>query len=256
MGIVNATPDSFSDGGRYFAPDAAVRHALELRMAGAAILDIGGESTRPGSDAVDTTEQIRRVVPVIEAVVAGEKHRAGTFSSNPLLISVDTADAGVARAAIGAGANIVNDITAVSGDPAMLPLLLERNVGVCVMHMKGVPRTMQDAPHYEDVVAEIDAYLEERLNFLVAAGIDRMRIAIDPGIGFGKTTEHNRLLIENIDRFFRHGCTVLVGHSRKRFLGDLYPQFDRDRATVEVSRILSAAGVHVLRVHDVAANRC
>lgn len=250
MGIVNVTPDSFSDGGRYFSHDAAVRHGLELLGAGADILDIGGESTRPGSKAVDTVEQIRRIVPVVRALA---EHIAGQSNFAP--ISVDTTDAVVAEAALDAGATIINDISATTADPDMSALLLRRRVSVCLMHMKGTPCSMQENPHYDDVVAEVDACLERRLAVLLDAGIERDRIALDPGIGFGKTAEHNRLLVEHLDRFRRHGCTLLVGHSRKRFLGELYPNLDRDRATREMSRILCENGADVLRVHDVAAHR-
>lgn len=241
MGIVNVTPDSFSDGGRYFETEAAIRHAFELVADGAAILDIGGESTRPGSESVSPEEQIRRTIPVIERL-AGEVD---------VPISIDTTSARVAREAIAVGATIINETSGAGDDSDMIPLLLQSDVGVCIMHRRGVPSSMQERPHYDDVFAEVFHYLDERVNMLTALGIAKRRIAIDPGLGFGKTTEHNRTLIESIDRFQEIGCVVLVGHSRKRFLDDLYPEMDRDAATALVSEQLARAGVQVLRVHRV-----
>ncbi len=247
MGIVNVTPDSFSDGGRFYAADAAVDHALRLVEEGAHVLDIGGESTRPYSTPVDADDEIARVMPVIERIA----------SRTSVPISIDTSKAVVALAAIDAGAEIVNDVTGLTGDPAMLPLVAERGVGVCAMHMQGTPQTMQDNPHYENVVDDIHRYLTERRDALLVAGIDPLRICLDPGIGFGKTHEHNFSLAANCWRYHELGCPLLVGHSRKGFLAKLLVANDADRtaATAGVSASLARQGVQIIRVHDVATNR-
>jgi dihydropteroate synthase len=247
MGIVNATPDSFSDGGRYFDADRAVAHALRLVDEGADLVDIGGESTRPYSTPVDAEEELRRILPVVEEVV----RRSG------VPVSIDTSKARVAREAIAAGAEIINDVTGLEGDPEMVEVARSTGAGVCAMHMQGTPQTMQDDPRYADVVAEIHAYLRLRRDRLEAAGIPRERIALDPGIGFGKSHEHNLTLAAHCDRFLDLGTPLLVGHSRKGFIGKVLGNKDADRTfgNVGVSLALAVQGVNVLRVHDVAATR-
>jgi dihydropteroate synthase len=247
MGVVNVTPDSFSDGGRFFPPEAAIEHGLRLAGEGAAVLDIGGESTRPGAAPVDAQEEIRRIGPVVDALC----NRAG------VPVSIDTSKASVARRAIDAGAEIINDISGLSADPAMLPLAVATGCGVCLMHMQGQPRTMQDHPVYADVVAEVFEYLRARRDALLAAGVQPERIAVDPGIGFGKTTEHNLTLLADMRRFHALGCPVLVGPSRKRFLGNVIgdAQADRTAATIAAALALARQGVQILRIHDVAAVR-
>jgi dihydropteroate synthase len=266
MGIVNVTPDSFSDGGRFFDAAEAVRHGLELVAQGADILDVGGESTRPGAEPVDAAEELRRVLPVVESL----------RRQTDVALSIDTNKATVAQRALDAGAEIINDITALTGDPAMLPVAAQSGCGVCIMHMQGTPRTMQESPSYADVVEEVLEYLRRRRDALLAAGIPQDRIAIDPGIGFGKTAEHNRQLVANAWRFHAMGCPVLIGHSRKRFLTALLQEqatvihsshaasaspismptpADRTAATVGVALALARQGVQILRVHDVAVVR-
>lgn len=247
MGIVNVTPDSFSDGGMFFAagtpdPESAIAHGMRLLGDGADILDVGGESTRPGADAVDAAAEGERVLPVIEALAA-----AGA------VVSVDTAKAPVARAAIDAGATIVNDVTALA-DPAMARLCAETGVGVVLMHMQGTPRTMQDAPVYTDVVAEVADFLAERATAAVQAGIAPACVAVDPGIGFGKTLEHNLTLLAHLDRIVALGYPVVLGTSRKRFLGSIVGVDDpaeRDVATSATTALGIAAGASVIRVHNV-----
>ncbi|MHB1036163.1 MAG: dihydropteroate synthase [Pirellulales bacterium] len=247
MGIVNVTPDSFSDGGRFFEPQAAVDHALKLAAQGADILDVGGESTRPGAVPVVTEEELRRVVPVIAAL----------RENLAVPISVDTSKAAVAREALAAGAQIINDVTALAGDPGMVALAVEAGPGVCVMHMRGTPRTMQDRPTYVDVLEEVLAWLRARRDALVAAGIDPQRIALDPGIGFGKTAEHNLTLLANVLRFHELGCPVVVGPSRKAFVGEVLgdPKADRTAGTIGVALALARQGVQIVRVHDVLGVR-
>ncbi len=208
MGIVNVTPDSFSDGGRFLATDRAVRHALDLVAAGADILDVGGESTRPYASPVTAQEELRRVVPVVREICR----------QTTVPVSIDTSKAVVARAALEHGAEIINDVTGLEGDPEMLSLAAGASVGVCAMHMQGSPATMQDQPSYRDVVEEIRAYLVKRRDVLLQAGIELPRICLDPGIGFGKTHEHNIELLAHCDRFTDLGCPLLVGHSRKGFI--------------------------------------
>lgn len=260
MGIVNCTPDSFSDGGRFFSPQAAVDHARRLLDEGADILDIGGESTRPYSTPVDADEELRRVMPVVEALLSATrsaKGGTGSASAAPPTVSIDTSKARVAREALAAGCEILNDVTALSGDPGMLAVVREARCGLCAMHMQGTPQTMQDSPTYIDVVGEILSYLRERRDALVAAGIDRERICLDPGIGFGKTHRHNLTLAANCWRFHELGQPVLVGHSRKGFIGKVLGDSARDRTfgTLGVSLALAVQGVQILRVHDVAATR-
>ncbi|MEX0978120.1 MAG: dihydropteroate synthase [Pirellulales bacterium] len=247
MGILNVTPDSFSDGGQFVATSAAVDHALRLFGEGADILDVGGESTRPNSDAVDVKTELARVLPVIEAL-------APRLS---IPISVDTSKAVVAREALAAGAEVINDVTALQGDPQMLEVALASQAGLCVMHMQGTPQTMQDDPRYDDVVAEVLAFLRHRRDTLVAAGIDPVRIALDPGIGFGKTNQHNLTLAANAYRLHELGCPLLVGHSRKAFIGKVLADHlaDRTAGTIGVSLSLARQGVQIVRVHDVGPVR-
>jgi dihydropteroate synthase len=243
MGIVNVTPDSFSDGGRFVDVDVAVAHAVQLVALGADILDIGGESTRPYSEIVSPDEELRRVMPIIERLV----------SEVSVPISIDTSKASVARAAMEAGAEIINDVTALTGDSEMTAVALDTSAGICAMHMQGTPQTMQDNPTYTDIVAEIRDYLRQRRDALIDVGIARERICLDPGIGFGKTREHNITLMSHCHEFHGLGCPVLVGHSRKAFLGKLIGDKDGDRtfATVVASLSLAVQAVQIVRVHDV-----
>ena len=242
MGVINVTPDSFSDGGEWLDPAAAVRHGHELVAQGAAVLDIGGESTRPGAEPVSEREELRRVVPVLEGLA-----RAGAR------LSIDTSKAAVAAAALDAGATIVNDVTALRGDPRMAPLVAERGCVVCLMHMLGEPRTMQRDPRYRDVVADVQAFLGQRLAFAVGAGVDEQRIWLDPGIGFGKTIDHNLELLARLDEIVALGRPVVVGTSRKSFLGTITgrPAGDRVPGTIATNVLALARGARVFRVHDV-----
>jgi dihydropteroate synthase len=243
MGVVNVTPDSFSDGGRYLDPEAAIAHGRELAEVGATILDVGGESTRPGADPVDAEEELRRVVPVIRGL--------GDAGCD---ISVDTSKAGVAAAALEAGARIVNDVTALRGDPEMAALCAERGATVVLMHMLGEPRTMQDDPRYDDVVAEVKAFLAERLAVAVAAGIAEEDVWLDPGIGFGKTAAHNMELLRRLGELRELGRPLVVGASRKSFIGRVDGSGPGERlgGTIASSVLAAAEGAEVLRVHDVA----
>jgi dihydropteroate synthase len=245
MGIVNVTPDSFSDGGRYTDASAAIAHALQLEADGAAILDIGGESTRPGAEPVAADEEIRRVVPVIEGL-----HQRKVRAQ----ISVDTSKAAVAAAALDAGATLVNDVTALRGDPAMAELVAARGVQCCLMHMLGEPRTMQDDPRYDDVVAEVKTFLEERMAFAVSQGVLEERILLDPGIGFGKTAEHNLELLARVGDLVALGRPVVIGTSRKSFLGRITGRTVDDRlaGTIATNVLAYERGARVFRVHDVA----
>ena len=244
MGILNVTPDSFSDGGHYFSIQTAVDQALAIEDAGAAILDVGGESTRPYSKPVDETEELRRVLPVLEKL-------QGRLS---IPISIDTTKAVVARNAIDAGAEIINDVSGLEADPAMIDVARDTRVGVCAMHRQGPPQTMQDNPTYSDVVHEILSYLQQRDRFLTTQGIAAERICLDPGIGFGKTHEHNLQLIRNASRFLSVGRPILIGHSRKGFIGKALGNKDltRDYGTAGVSLWLAQQDIQILRVHDVA----
>ena len=247
MGIVNVTPDSFSDGGRFLAQEAAVEQALHLAAEGADILDIGGESTRPGAEVVSLDEELRRVVPVIEQLAR----------QTNIPISVDTSKAEVAGQALRAGATIVNDISGLRFDPKMIDICRESRCGVVVMHMQGTPQTMQIEPYYTDVVEEICGYFRERLETLGRGGIAAERIVLDPGVGFGKTARHNLEILSHIARFRELGRPVLIGHSRKRFLKNIIGrEVDETRfGTVGVSVALAQQHVDIVRVHDVAANR-
>lgn len=259
MGILNVTPDSFSDGGRFFEADncnaesmrvqAAIDAALQMQADGADIIDIGGESTRPYSEAVAAADETRRVVPVIE----------GLANQLSIPMSVDTSKAVVAKAAIRAGAEIINDVTGLEGDPEMMAVAVQSGAGVCVMHMQGTPQTMQDSPNYQDVVEEIREYLIARRNACEAAGIERQRICLDPGIGFGKTHEHNFELMRGIERFTDLGCPCLIGHSRKGFIKKCLTEmidrsgqpYDPMAGTLGVTLAAAVSGAHVVRVHDV-----
>jgi dihydropteroate synthase len=242
MGVVNVTPDSFSDGGVNFRPEDAIASARRMLDEGAAIVDVGGESTRPGSAAVPVEEELRRVVPVLEGLVGAP-------------VSIDTSKAEVARAALALGAELVNDVTALRSDPELAGVVADAGAYLCLMHMQGEPRTMQADPRYDDVVAEVASFLEERLAFAVDAGIPEERICLDPGIGFGKSVEHNLELVRRLDVLVALGRPVLVGFSRKRSLGRLVG--DPEATTGSLAASLAAAvaayehGATILRVHDV-----
>ena len=244
MGIVNVTPDSFSDGGSFLDPRAACKQGLKLVEEGADILDIGGESTRPGSHSVPLEEEIQRVIPVIE------KLRRETKA----LISIDTNKAAVAQAAMDAGADIINDITGLRGDENMPRVVSQSGAGVIIMHMKGTPRTMQDAPAYQDIMSEIGDFFRQSVALALSSGIDPMSIALDPGIGFGKTPEHNRQLLAGIGSFAKTGHPILVGASRKSFLGWLAGSTameDRFWPGVATTSLCRERGAKIFRVHDV-----
>ncbi|MEZ6124227.1 MAG: dihydropteroate synthase [Planctomycetaceae bacterium] len=248
MGILNVTPDSFSDGGDHDHADAAVSHALQLIEDGADIIDIGGESTRPGATPVSEAEELRRTIPVIAAL----------SSRTQIPISIDTTKAVVAEAAIDAGAAIVNDISGMTFDSRMLPLCAKRDVAVCVMHIRGTPQTMQQDPQYDDVVTAVRDFLKQRLAECSAAGIAFDRVCLDPGIGFGKTAEHNLQLMRAIPWLKAElNRPLLIGHSRKRFLSKLLgrPVEERLSGTVGVSVALASLGADLLRIHDVRATR-
>lgn len=250
MGIVNVTPDSFSDGGQFFDADAAVRHGLRLAEEGADLLDVGGESTRPGSEPVSASEELRRVLPVVRALA----HRAH------VPISIDTRKAEVARATLEAGAHVVNDVSALS-DPAMAPLVAQTGAGLILMHMRGDPKTMQRAPQYADVVDEVRSFLSERATQAERTGIAAAAIAIDPGLGFGKRTgggiEDNAVLLRDLSRLVELGYPVVVGASRKSFIGNILhvPLEDRLEGSLAAAAIAAWNGAAVLRVHDVRATR-
>jgi len=247
MGILNVTPDSFSDGGDYFAQEAAVGHALNMIAEGATIIDIGGESTRPGAAPTPAEEQIRRTIPVIRAI---------RMRDSNIAISIDTCAAAVARAALDAGADIINDVSALRDDPEMADVVAAAGAAVVLMHRRGASADMQDGggPHYDDVIAEITAFLLQRRDFAVDRGIDRSRIILDPGLGFGKRVEHNLTILRLLDRFVALGQPVLVGASRKRFLGsvlDVDEPKDRLAGSLACATIAALAGAAILRVHDV-----
>ncbi len=246
MGIVNVTPDSFSDGGRFLNADAAIAHARQLADQGAEILDIGGESTRPGAEPVAVDEELRRVVPVFEGI-------AGISAE----LSIDSSKAPVARAAIERGATIVNDVSALRADPAMAGLLAETGAACCLMHMLGEPRTMQRDPRYEDVVDEVKAFLEERLSFAVREGVREERILLDPGIGFGKTAAHNLTLLRRLAELTSLGRPLVVGTSRKSFLGRILADDASERlpGTIATNVLALERGASIFRVHDVAPVR-
>jgi dihydropteroate synthase len=243
MGIVNVTPDSFSDGGLYIDARAAVGHGLALEAEGASILDVGGESTRPGAAPVSAEDELRRVVPVIEGLLA-----AGTGAR----ISIDTSKARVAAAALAAGATLVNDVTALRGDPAMVDVVAGQGVEIVLMHMLGEPRTMQQDPRYDEVVNDVRAFLEQRMAFAVSHGVAEERILVDPGIGFGKTDAHNLELLGRLDELADLGRPIVIGTSRKSFLGRITGRAldDRLAATVATNVLAYERGARVFRVHD------
>jgi dihydropteroate synthase len=241
MGVVNVTPDSFSDGGRYLDPRTAIGHGEQLAAQGAAILDVGGESTRPGADPVSEQEELRRVLPVVEGLAGVAR------------ISIDTSKVAVAAAALDAGADYVNDVTAFRSDPGLAGLVAERGVDCCLMHMLGTPRTMQRDPRYDDVVSEVKAFLEARLAYAVGEGVAEERVMLDPGIGFGKTVEHNLELIRRLDEIVAIGRPVVFGVSRKSFLGKLTGREVGERAvaTAAANVLALERGASIFRVHDV-----
>jgi dihydropteroate synthase len=248
MGVLNVTPDSFSDGGEFFASDRAVAHAASLLDEGARIVDVGGESTRPGSDPVSPQEELKRVVPVVQRILADRPEA---------VVSIDTYRASTAEAALDAGARIVNDVTALS-HPKMAELVAERGSPVVLMHMRGEPKSMQQDPCYEDVVREVRDFLAGRAERAMRAGVDEESIVLDPGIGFGKTLEHNLALLNRLDALVELGFPVLVGASRKSFLGKIGGSSDpKDRlfGTVATNVLAYERGVTLFRVHDVCANK-
>jgi dihydropteroate synthase len=247
MGIVNVTPDSFSDGGAFDSAQAAVEHGLRLVAEGADLLDVGGESTRPGAAPVDEAEELRRVLPVIEALSA----RAG------VPVSIDTSKPGVMRAAVAAGASMINDVLALRAEGA-LEAAAAAGVPVCLMHMQGEPRSMQDAPHYDDVVAEVHRFLADRLLACQFAGIDLRRLLVDPGFGFGKTLAHNLDLLRGLERFTSLGVPLLAGLSRKSMIGAITGRkdaADRVHGSAAAALVAVQRGAAIVRVHDVAATR-
>jgi dihydropteroate synthase len=247
MGVLNVTPDSFSDGGRFVSPEAAVAHAVEMARAGAQIIDVGGESSRPGAEPVAAAEEMKRVIPVIEQL-------RGQIES---FISIDTCKAEVAEAALEAGATMINDISGGQADAAMLPLAARRGAAVIIMHMQGTPKTMQVAPSYLEVVNEVANFFRQQYARALECGIDPMAIAFDPGIGFGKTLEHNLELLGNLDRLRVEHRPTVIGVSRKSFLGKLTgaaEPADRLTAAVALTALLRGRGAEVFRVHDVAPN--
>jgi len=248
MGVLNVTPDSFSDGGRFFNAEKAVEHGRKMIVEGANIIDVGGESTRPGAEPVDGAEEKRRVIPVIRELA--QQRRA--------LISIDTSKAEVAEAALKAGAKIVNDVTGGRGDPAMWAVAAKHHAGIILMHMQGIPPTMQLAPHYGDVVSEVAYFFRQQSQRALESGIDCMTLAFDPGIGFGKTLEHNLSLLRNLERLRLLGQPIVVGVSRKAFLGKISGTNgsieSRLFPTVGFTSLLRFSGANVLRVHDIGPN--
>jgi dihydropteroate synthase len=248
MGVVNITPDSFADGGRFFRPEDAIAQGLALVAAGADILDLGGESTRPFAEPVSLKEELRRVLPVIQALA----------NQSRVPISIDTYKAPVARAALEAGAAIINDISALRFDPEMAPLAAARRAPLVLMHMQGTPRDMQREPHYDDLLGEIKAFFKERLEFAVARGVPRELVVLDPGIGFGKTWQHNLAILNNLNVFLDLGCPLLVGPSRKAFIGrilDLPAGEERDIGTLAAVAVSVLKGARIIRTHNVAFAR-
>jgi dihydropteroate synthase len=247
MGVLNVTPDSFSDGGKFFAAEKAIEHGLKMAADGADIVDVGGESTRPGSEAIAVDEELRRVIPVIE--------KLRTKIDVP--ISIDTSKTEVALAAIQAGASIVNDVTGGRGDEGMLPLIAETKSALIIMHMQGTPRTMQKQPRYDDVVSEVADFFRQQYACAIGCNIDPMAIAFDPGIGFGKTLDHNLELLAQLERLRAHDRPLVIGVSRKSFLGKLIESPDMDdrgAPAVALTALLRTRGADVFRVHDVKEN--
>lgn len=247
MGVLNVTPDSFSDGGEFVSVEKALEHGMQMAAAGARIIDVGGESTRPGAEPVSSDEELRRVIPIIE----GLRTKIDTF------ISIDTSKAKVANAALEAGASIVNDVTGGRGDIEMMTVVRKRNAGFIIMHMQGEPRMMQADPRYVDVVSEVADFFRQQYERALKCGIDPMAMAFDPGIGFGKTLAHNLALLGNLERLRVHDRPIVVGVSRKSFLGKLIGSPDvRDRVapTVALTSLLRSKGANIFRVHDVKEN--
>jgi dihydropteroate synthase len=246
MGVVNVTPDSFSDGGLYLNPERAIRRGRQLIAEGADVLDIGGESTRPGSEGVSAEDELARIAPVLEGL-----------AETDAAISIDTSKSGVADAALDAGAAIVNDVTALRGDPELAALCAERGCGVVLMHMLGTPRTMQESPSYDDVVDDVKSFLAERVEHAVGAGIAEERIWVDPGIGFGKTVEHNLELLRRLGELRALGRPICVGTSRKSFIGRITGRDVEERlgGTIASNVLALANGAEVFRVHDVGPVR-
>ena len=247
MGVVNVTPDSFSDGGQFFDRQAAIDHGLQLLAEGADVIDVGGESSRPGAELISAEEEMRRVIPVVEAL-----------SEAGARVSIDTSKAPVAAAALDAGAVIINDITGGRGDNEMLPLAARRRAALIIMHMQGTPRTMQDAPHYDDVAGEVGDFFRQQYARAVESGLEATAIAFDPGIGFGKTLDHNLQLLRNLPRLRLDDRPLIVGVSRKAFLGKMIgssAMSDRAAPTIAFTGLLRERGANVLRVHDVKQNR-
>ena len=244
MGVVNVTPDSFSDGGEFLDADAAVAHAGRLGEEGAGIVDVGGESTRPGADPVPEDVELQRVIPVVERIVQQLRLR----------VSVDTAKLAVAEAAVQAGARVVNDVTAFRAAPELAGLVASSGATCCLMHMQGEPRTMQKNPRYDDVVSDVRSFLEERLAFAVAEGVPEERVWLDPGIGFGKTVEHNLELLRRLEEIVAIGRPVVIGTSRKSFLGKITGREEKERlpGTIATNVMAYERGAAIFRVHDVA----
>jgi dihydropteroate synthase len=267
MGVLNVTPDSFSDGGEFFATDAAIACGIKMASEGADLIDVGGESTRPGAEPVSVKEELRRVIPVIETLrakidppsqgygVAGPpSQRSGAAA---IFISIDTSKSAVASAALDAGASSINDITAGRGDDKMLSLAAKRKAAIVLMHMQGEPRTMQKNPHYEDVITEVADFFRQQYTRALECGVDPMAIAFDPGIGFGKTLEHNLTLLKNLERLRVHDRPLAVGVSRKSFLGklaDSSEMSERLPPTIALTAALRGRGADIIRVHDVKEN--
>ena len=268
MGVVNVTPDSFSDGGLYLDADAAIAHARELIGEGAEIVDVGGESTRPGAESVSAEEELRRVLLVVEGIVAsgvsGPEAAAGGIGARAQ-VSIDTSKAAVARACLEAGATLVNDVSALRADPRMAELVAESGAECCLMHMRGEPRTMQADPRYGDVVDDVRSFLEERMAYAVGAGVREERIMLDPGIGFGKTLAHNLALLHRLDELASLGRPLVVGTSRKSFIGRVLADAagqtepvaasERLEGTIATNVLAYERGARVFRVHDVAPVR-
>ena len=247
MGVLNVTPDSFSDGGMFFSTDRALEQAEQMVEAGADIIDIGGESTRPFSEPVEEDEEKRRVIPIIERLA----------SEISIPISIDTCKSGVAREALAAGATIINDVSALRFDPDLAKVAAENNVPVILMHMLGTPKTMQQKPHYDAVIAEIISFLQQRIEYATGQGIKREQIVVDPGIGFGKTVQHNLQILKHLSMFHALNCPLLLGASRKTFIGavlDKENPLDREIGTGAVTCAAVLAGAHIIRVHDVYHN--
>ena len=247
MGVLNVTPDSFSDGGEFFDTDTAAKRGIQIAADGADVIDVGGESTRPGAEPVSVREELNRVIPVIEKL----------REKIDILFSIDTSKSQVASAALDAGAKIINDVTAGRADEKMLPLAAKRKAAVVLMHMQGEPRTMQKNPQYSDVVREVADFFRQQYSRALECGIDPMTLAFDPGIGFGKTLEHNLTLLKNLEQIRVHDRPLVVGVSRKSFLGKLigsHEMVDRVAPTVALSALLRRQGADIFRVHDVKEN--